>query len=618
MNYKGDNLHVMSSVTFQLQAQPQISKMVGYAFVSLSQPQIELRRKQLDQAGFLAWLSPVVLLTFIFLVRCSSSYSGSSARRGKSSQQILESLRRQVRRLKWRLEETYVLEFGPANVQVIGICYASWLVYLSFRNTGNDYMHMTKALGHVAVSQLPFQYLLSIKSAFSPVAFATGLTHERLNAYHRFFGRIVHSMLAAHAVLYLNFFIQIGALQKRIKDMDVRLGIAAFWAFNVLGLAALPAVRRRFYHAVFYRSHVLLSAAIVSILYFHVVYTRRYILQAGVFWLVGGLLRTASSVPIEIFSTSIPNSNMLHVTAIAKEESGKAIGEWVPGQHVYLCRDGFGPRNPFTVLSRSTRHGKQCVELGVRCLSGQTKWLASNTGPRKGLSNMSLEGPYGESIQYLQSVVRKSQDGAKVLLVAGGVGSTYTIPIYATLLRANSGRSEGIHFVWFVKSLQEAKWGVDIMVQQLGELKVTDERFQVDIYITGDELSGQNGGTPFKGTVPGVNMTPLKPEERAGRDDFINSIVERTFRHGQARSEDSNQPHSGSRKSGRVITARKRPLDPRKHGEDTSQELNTHHFIVLSCGPPGLSQQLRRAVSPYVLRDGASVVWHEEVFGFGG
>lgn len=321
---------------------------------------------------------------------------------------------------------------------------------------------------------------------------------------------------------------------------------------------------------------------------------------------------------VETSITRVSNSNMLHVSAIAKEQSREATGRWVPGQHVYLCRDRFGPRNPFTVLNYSVRDGKHHVELGVRHLSGQTKWLSSNTGLKKGLNNMSLEGPYGESIQYLQTVIRKSQDGAKVLLVAGGVGSTYTIPIYVALLRANSGRSESIRFIWFVKTLQEAKWGVDIVVQQVGESGSTKGTFQIDVYITGDESPGQNGETTFKNTVPGVNVIPLKQEGMVERDELINSIVEKTFRPRQSKPENSSRLHHEPEKFDGVINARKRIRDPRKQVENTAQKLNALHFIVLSCGPPSLSQQLRKAVSPYVLQDGASVDWHEEVFGFGG
>ena len=103
-------------------------------------------------------------------------------------------------------------------------------------------MHLTKAFGHVAVSQLPLHYLLSMKAPTSPITLATGLTHERLNAYHRLFGRIIHGLLGTHAILYIRFFILNDLMAKRIQDRDVRLGLIAFWLFNFLGLLAIPPI----------------------------------------------------------------------------------------------------------------------------------------------------------------------------------------------------------------------------------------------------------------------------------------------------------------------------------------------------------------------------------------
>jgi len=266
-----------------------------YQFVTLEPAALELRRSRLDLAGFHAWLCPIVILVAIYISRQLLAPSGTrqelnASKRVSQRPSRLRLLPPSISRI---LSTTFIPEFGPLHVQLLGLTYSAWLLYLVFRGTGNDYLHLTKSFGHVAISQLPLQYLLSLKSPRSPVTLATGLTYERLNAYHRLLGRIVHLLLTAHATLYLRFFVLADLLGKRIKDRDVRLGLVAFWSFHVLALLALPPFRK-FYRQLFYRSHVVISALVIPILFFHVSYTRLYVLQAGVFWILSCYTRRAS------------------------------------------------------------------------------------------------------------------------------------------------------------------------------------------------------------------------------------------------------------------------------------------------------------------------------------
>ena len=263
--------------------------MFHYETLFPPQAQLEIRRNHLDHAGFQAWLSAVILLLTIYLGRLLLARSPSSNNRDSS--QDSTTTQTVYRRVKRTLNKTYVPEFGPLQVQVAGSFYLSWLLFLIFRNTGNDYLHLTKAFGHVAVSQLPLHYLLAFQNPRSPIVLATGLTYKQLNAYHRLSGRILHVLLGTHAILYINFFVVKDMLAKRIQHRDVRLGITAFWLVNLLALLALPVVRRKA-RRLFYRSHVAISAALTIVLFFHVPYTRRYVVQAGVFWFANGYLKS--------------------------------------------------------------------------------------------------------------------------------------------------------------------------------------------------------------------------------------------------------------------------------------------------------------------------------------
>lgn len=157
-------------------------------------------------------------------------------------------------------------------------------------------MHFTKRLGHIAVSQLPFQYLLSTRSPLSPVQLATSLTYQALSPYHRLSGRIIHLLLLAHSILYLNFFYQISALPKRLYDSDVQLGLLSITVLTALSVTALSPIRKKAYRKIFYVPHAVLSFLLIPTISAHVPYTRKYIVQALIIYLFNVVSRKSAII----------------------------------------------------------------------------------------------------------------------------------------------------------------------------------------------------------------------------------------------------------------------------------------------------------------------------------
>ncbi|KAK5046213.1 hypothetical protein LTR84_008356 [Exophiala bonariae] len=580
---------------------------MAYLFLSLTTAQIEQRRKQLDQTGFYAWLTPIIILLAVYAYQKVIS---SENAQNPPAMQALTPLQTLKRRVSWTLNTTYIPEFGPLKVQLTGVVYVLWLLYLVFRNTGEDYMHLTKAFGHVAISQLPIQYLLSVKTAYSPITFATGLTHEKLNAYHRLLGRIIHGLLAAHAVMYMRFFIILDVLSKRIQHRDVRLGLAAFWAFNILGLLAVPPIRKRVYYKLFYRSHVALSAFVVPLLFFHVSYTQKYMLQAGVIWVVGGAMRGRASTKARVTCRQVQGTDLIEVS-VAIDDKASPLLRATPGQHVYIQHKTFGPKNPFSIVdaSHSPNSEKSTgnITLVVRNLKGpQTGFLAAlATDKRSGGHEISIEGPYGESGQYLQRLLSTSgsedtsTSNHQIVLVAGGVGATYTLPIYQALLRAGTGKGTGgVKFIWLVRSLDDTQWAHPI-------LETLVDPVDIDIYVTrrtrsrDDEARRHETFSRPLFNKPGVTLH-FSPQE--GSRPTISSIV------GPVLSSSSSPGPDPT--ASRTVERGERHM-PRSH--DGNGKLT-----VLSCGPPALVRDLRREVGRHVALYGRDVEFFEEQFGFGG
>lgn len=260
-----------------------------YHFVSLSEDDKLHRRELLDLRGYYAqWSIIVVIVTiriFRFATRSTAKYDGSVS--GKTRQYLVCGL--------WLL----------------------WLVGLSIWNSGDgvslspgglevranmlDYLHLTKALGQVGLSQLPLQVLMSPAyisrpAASSVLSLLTGIPQPVLTPYHRLFGRAVVSLLLAHAALYTLFFVQSShpefgiLLFKRVQDLDVQYGLAAIFSAMLLVLFVRPASQKGLQtwlvqgtiqerRKMFYFGHVSLVILFCVVAYSHVKQAQKYMLQ---------------------------------------------------------------------------------------------------------------------------------------------------------------------------------------------------------------------------------------------------------------------------------------------------------------------------------------------------
>ncbi|CAG8926025.1 unnamed protein product [Penicillium salamii] len=263
-----------------------------YQFVTLSEEDKVQRRALLDLRGQYAQWSIIFAILIVKTMKTSTTFS--SGNRPKRSSSIWD------RPLfpGWAETRGQYLACG---------LWLSWLVALSVWNSGNDYLHLTKAIGQVGLSQLPLQvlmspmaYISSKPTTSSVLSIVTGISQQTLTPYHRLFGRVVISpLLLAHAALYTLFFVQSShpefgtLLAKRVQDLDVQCGMAAILTVVLLFLFARPRgtaqrglqswlmqgslqERRR----MFYFGHVSLVIFLCVVAYTHVQQAQRFIIQS--------------------------------------------------------------------------------------------------------------------------------------------------------------------------------------------------------------------------------------------------------------------------------------------------------------------------------------------------
>ncbi|OQE10998.1 hypothetical protein PENVUL_c003G01361 [Penicillium vulpinum] len=198
-----------------------------YQFISLSEDEKLHRRELLDLRGYYAQWSIIVVIVAIRIFRFTTR---STAKRDAR------------------------VSAKTRHYLVCGL-WLSWLLGLSIWNSGDDYLHLTKALGQVGLSQLPLQVLMSPAYISQPAASSvlsvlTGISQPALTPYHRLFGRAVVSLLVAHAAMYTLFFVQSShpefgtLLFKRVQDLDVQCGLVAILLAVLLILFVRPASQK--------------------------------------------------------------------------------------------------------------------------------------------------------------------------------------------------------------------------------------------------------------------------------------------------------------------------------------------------------------------------------------
>lgn len=388
--------------------------------------------------------------------------------------------------------------------------------------------------------------------------------------------------------MYLNFYIQSSLLSKRIRDRDVILGLLAITMFLTIGTTALSKIRNYSYH-LFFTLHVLLSICLLPVLYFHVSHLRLYILESVVIYVLLILQRNISTTNTSAVLTHVPSTSLLSVSL---RSDTLADRKYRPGQHIYLSLPATSTAplnklrlNPFTIANLPAKD--HYLRLIIRPLAGTTQLLHNlvATSHKQPQVKLLFEGPYGGA-SYFPDLL-KSYD--RILLVAGGVGATFTLPIYRDLLqqaRKGAPAESSVRFVWSVRKAEEVTWGIKYL-QEADGISPLPPWFEVHV-------SGSRQQTTAEAGVADESIELLEHNHLLQDDE-------------DPGSEASLEETASYRRQGR-------PDLKRVVNEVFTLDENGR-VAVLVCGPASMGVALRREVGRWV-GQGREVFWHSEGFGW--
>ncbi|KAG2005292.1 hypothetical protein GB937_008835 [Aspergillus fischeri] len=340
---------------------------------------------------------------------------------------------------------------------------------------------------------------------------------------------------------------------------------------------SIEAVRCRNYR-LFYITHSILASLVLIFLVFHAKSLRWYIIETLAVTLLS-LLNRLDTITAYAAISRIPRTNLISVQIpipASKIERFRAA----PGQHVYLSLhaetamkvkssliQNMFLRNPFTVANVSENNE---ITLVARVQDGPTsRALEALADSAEKPSLLEIYGPF-ESIPRFSKLARKYD---RILLVAGGVGATFALPVYRELKEQVEAEGKGqdrITFVWSMKTLEEAALAVGLAD---GQALTQDEN--VKLYLT--------QSYHMRRQKPSADEC-VELEELQAQRTVVWSCAE----------------------TGRP--------DLDKIAGDVIGEAD-ERVAVLFCGPPGMGRILRENIGRYV-REGREVWWHAEAFGW--
>ncbi|KAI1331529.1 ferric reductase like transmembrane component [Xylariaceae sp. FL0255] len=574
-----------------------------YQFIDLDEAQSHARRLSLDRHGLIAQLSALVPVAVVLAYRGyrwatlkvvaseGGEYAAVPSSPGAKELRLSRTGKWEIRarKLIWWLGDEIVFlgtSWGTRDQMVGGAAWFLWLLFLCTQGTGVDYMHFTKRFGIVGVSQFPVQYLLSLKY-LNPIAWALGSSHEDVNRWHRVLGRIIYVLLFAHAILYLNFYYQKGLLAAKLVSRVPVLGLTAITGMHALSGTAFQIVRQYSYR-VFFITHLIVALALPPIIYFHTHHAKVYVWEAFIVF----VLDIASR---KIFKTVVAESKVEFISGtdlikVVGRIPVAKIGRFVrnPGTHVYMSipagsRPNKNPVsaahlifdfvfNPFSVASVDESTGD--LTLVARHHNGpMTNAFASFANNSSGSEQhvkLAFDGPYGCASRFPNL---SGPEFDRILLVAGGVGATFTLPLYRWIQTENPAAR--VQMVWAVRGAGDATWPVT----EDGKSIIDDDNIKV--FLTGDILDDSAEGD----------------YGRTSSDVELESFTAAARRRGYASKGGNKRPNL------------------QKIVDDVFRMGQEERVAVLVCGPEAMARDLRSHVGVWVQK-GRKVWWHNEGFGW--
>ncbi|KAG8881539.1 hypothetical protein FRB98_004255 [Tulasnella sp. 332] len=526
--------------------------------------------------------------------------------------------------------------------------------------------YMAHHAARLVFANLPLVIGLAAKN--NVISYATGFSYESLNVFHRWCARLILILSTIHVAgrIYVNS-PSVNPSRSGMYPPNgggyIRWGIVAYILFTLLILGAVRPLRNKWYQYFLFLHIVAFLMGIVA-LAVHRPSVAPWLYVGLFIYFLDGTVRLGRIVYHHLVKRARPSEveGPLGIVEALSEDtirvSVQTTLSWIPGQHVYLHVPLLSPGgHPFSVCSidkpltqtDDTHPRVSTVVLIIRVREGLTRCLhrlamrndlplqedghsqlhthdihqthtradaekaiitqsSPQSFPFARLKTVWAEGPYGNlsHLDYYQTL----------LLVAGGSGVSFTLPVMLDLVRRARSMhlghtsvavaTERVMFVWVIKEPEHVEWIGDFLREAIAlappgflhvKIHVTSKKYIADINAINAATSVPISTS--KSTLPNPSP-PGVPAPVLSSPPHPSTSTPSTMQH--------HHPNLCVPKTS-ISTTSNLTLIP---GRPDVRELlereiavtdYSDYFAVGTCGPASMTQDLANAVSDAIHTD---------------
>ncbi|KAG8959944.1 hypothetical protein FRC03_007276 [Tulasnella sp. 419] len=304
--------------------------------------------------------------------------------------------------------------------------------------------------GWLSLAMLPF--LITFATKWNIITLLTGVSHERLQVYHRWVAWVMYVLALIHTFPFIILNIKNGTMVAAWKTrVWYWSGVAALVPQTWLVFMSWGPIRNRFYE-IFKWLHYLAAAFFIPLLFIHCNFRLTswdYFFATAALYVFSFLVRWIRT----LFYNRIASANLELLPGDMVKVSISTRVKWKPGQHFFIRFFGTGihalSAHPFTVatLPNTSDSQQNVADVYIRVRKGFTGRLGS-MAKRGKLTEIGvmLDGPYGGVQGSLTSYDR-------VLLLGGGAGITFIVPLLLDVVRRyDEAPCKQVDVVWATRS----------------------------------------------------------------------------------------------------------------------------------------------------------------------
>lgn len=377
----------------------------------------------------------------------------------------------------------------------------------------------------MAICQLPLIFLLAGRQNI--IGFLAGMSYANLNWFHRWAARTLWLTATIHMCFWFRDWARYDYIKYELyNDELTKRGFAAWCILTFIVVTSIRPIRGLSYE-IFVLQHLVTFVGFIVAVWMHapnevkvwvwipiglVVFDRVVRYAWGAYANLAVFHRKNSEKGSRVWTHSAIFTPMAgNITRVTVENPGIS---WQAGQHVFLTCHSIVPlqSHPFTIASLPD---DRKLEFFIRAETGGTRRLfryASKNGkvlgdpgsaPAARSRTVFVEGPYG--------TLRSLRQFDSVVLLAGGMGATFTMPLLRDIASVWTQESKGqspqgsfqakrlaatkrIRFVWVIKSqaqLSLFKTQLQSVLADVAKSRIhhpdSQKEIEISIYITCDE-----------------------------------------------------------------------------------------------------------------------------------